>query len=124
MDSNWGNVAEALVAAVASNGSASIKDLKEGTTANHDGGDETKITKSEEDDKPVVLSEEPGHWNQVMPYDYDGLNTRENTTWDGNARVYEWDGEHGDVGPEYPELERILFGTPEDRESHGVDFTK
>ncbi len=72
----------------------------------------------------AAMSTEPGHWGEATPYDYEGLNSRDNTTWDGNARVYEWDGEMGDVGPEYPELEIVLFGQPGEREHHGIDFTK
>ncbi len=72
----------------------------------------------------IKLSDEPGHWGKATPYDYEGLTNRDNTTWDGNARIYEWDGEVGDVGPEYPELEVMLFGQPGDREHHGIDFTK
>ncbi len=72
----------------------------------------------------IKLSDEPGQWGKVTPYDYEGLTNRDNTTWDGNARIYEWDGEVGDVGPEYPELEIMLFGQPGDREHHGIDFTK
>ncbi|KAK0615763.1 P-loop containing nucleoside triphosphate hydrolase protein [Bombardia bombarda] len=59
-------------------------------------------------------------WVQAKVYDYtaDGPET-----WDGNARIYEWDGEVGDIGPEYPELELQLFGNPENREHHGIDFS-
>lgn len=40
-----------------------------------------------------------------------------------SARVYEWNEEYGDVGPCIPELERELFGDPENR-GEGVDFSK
>jgi len=30
--------------------------------------------------------------------------------WFATAKVYEWKGEYGDVGPKVPELEKILFG--------------
>src|SRR5690348_6780940 len=45
--------------------------------------------------------------------------------WAGNARVYEWDGEDGEIGPEFPDLELELFGEPSRRgETLGVDFSK
>ncbi len=54
----------------------------------------------------------------------DGPIDSDNATFDGNARVYYWDGEEGDVGPEYPELEDVLFGTAEERNYHsGIDFS-
>ncbi|TQS36895.1 hypothetical protein Golomagni_02646 [Golovinomyces magnicellulatus] len=43
--------------------------------------------------------------------------------WHNNAAVYEWDDEYGDVGPEFPELERQLFGS-EFHVKSGIDFQK
>ena len=60
-------------------------------------------------------------WVQAMPYDY---TDNQNNEWEGNTRVYEWDGEEGDIGPEHPELELQLFGDPDTREHHGIDFTR
>ena len=40
-----------------------------------------------------------------------------------SARVYEWDDEYGDVGPKIPDLEKELFGHPENR-GEGLDFSK
>ncbi|KAK3335726.1 P-loop containing nucleoside triphosphate hydrolase protein [Cercophora scortea] len=60
-------------------------------------------------------------WVEAAPYDY---NNTAPVEWDGNSRVYEWDGEAGDVGPEYPELELTLFGDPANREHRGIDFSK
>lgn len=46
-------------------------------------------------------------------------------TWDGDARVYTWDDEYGDVGPKFEDLERELFGDPKDLNSlTGLDFSK
>lgn len=46
-------------------------------------------------------------------------------TWDGNARVYQWDDEFGDVGPKFEDLERELFGDPTDLAARtGLDFSK
>lgn len=57
-------------------------------------------------------------------YDYDDFTVR-GGEYDGNARVYHWDGEEGDVGPEFPELEHELFGPPDQRdEPTAADFLK
>ncbi|KAK4187317.1 DEAD/DEAH box RNA helicase [Podospora australis] len=42
--------------------------------------------------------------------------------WAGNAQVYEFTDEFGDVGPEHPDLEVQLFGEPETRIKQGGDF--
>lgn len=63
-------------------------------------------------------------WVAPVPYDYEAFQARGGSDWDSNVRVYEWDGEHGDVGPELPELELDLFGLPDDRISAGIDFSK
>jgi len=63
-------------------------------------------------------------WCQAKKYDYDAYTGAE-SAWDGSAKTYEWDGEHGEVGPEHPELEKMLFGEgkgPEDM-GHGLDFS-
>lgn len=49
-------------------------------------------------------------------YNYDEFSARGDLgDFDSNARVYHWDGEEGDVGPEFPELEHELFGPPDQR---------
>jgi len=73
---------------------------------------------------PVVqnIPKPCGNWIAPTPYDYTAENP---STWDGNASVYEWDGIHGEIGPEFPELEIQLFGKPAEREeSQGIDFSK
>ena len=42
--------------------------------------------------------------------------------WAGNAEVYKWDDEYGDVGPAFPALERQLFGG--ETMKRGIDFGK
>ncbi|EAA35674.1 DEAD-domain-containing protein [Neurospora crassa] len=61
-------------------------------------------------------------WVEAEPYHYDEFANRE-TEWDGQARIYEWDGEEGDIGPELPELEDQLFGPVEQRGRRGIDFS-
>lgn len=73
--------------------------------------------------------EEPAEqgWAKPEAYEYEKYNTTSEDPrgWDGSARVYEWDGMEGDVGPEYPELEIELFGPPEDRSQvKGIDFSQ
>ncbi|KAI0975815.1 P-loop containing nucleoside triphosphate hydrolase protein [Xylaria arbuscula] len=61
-------------------------------------------------------------WGEKTDNDYNEGN--ENVSWEGNVRVYEWDGEEGDLGPEHPELESMLFGDPDTRDPQGIDFNK
>lgn len=63
-------------------------------------------------------------WVKPEEYDY-GEYATSGGKFDGNAAVYHWDGEEGDLGPEFPQLEAELFGPPERRElPQGIDFTK
>ena len=87
---------------------------KGGLTHDVPGAQGAAVTESQS--KPAG-SAEP--WVKKTAYDYEEVGDR---NWDGNARVYEWDGEEGDVGPEHPELEDILFGRPEDRNPQGINF--
>jgi len=58
-------------------------------------------------------------WSHPEAYDY----SNEEAPFDGNAVVYHWDGEEGDIGPAYPELEILLFGPEDDRKiRRGIDF--
>jgi len=63
-------------------------------------------------------------WNDPVAHDYAELTRADAAKWDGNARVYYWDGETGDIGPEFPELEDELFGSAgsAERHAHGLDF--
>ncbi|KAI0542756.1 P-loop containing nucleoside triphosphate hydrolase protein [Xylaria digitata] len=61
-------------------------------------------------------------WGQKTQNNYD--ENSEGIVWEGNVRVYEWDGEEGDLGPEHPELESVLFGDPSLRDPQGIDFRK
>jgi len=66
-------------------------------------------------------------WITQVPYDYAKYETgpHEFDKWESNAQVYEWDGEEGDLGPEFPELELELFGDPKLRgTTAGIDFSK
>lgn len=72
------------------------------------------------DTKPVT----PAGWVQATPYDYKSYAADADHEWASNAKVYEWDGEEGEVGPEFPALEMQLFGEPGSRAKQGIDFTK
>ncbi|KAF7531783.1 hypothetical protein G7054_g8568 [Neopestalotiopsis clavispora] len=61
-------------------------------------------------------------WEKTTAYDYEALASRENEDWDGNAQVYQWDGDEGDVGPEHHELEKILFGE-QTLDNEAIDFS-
>ena len=84
------------------------------------------------EDKPrhvAPMQKEPPKlegYPQAQKYDYDQFvhHAGDNYEWDGNATTYEWDGEEGDIGPEHPELEKILFGQGADDETgHGSEFS-
>ncbi|KIH91517.1 ATP-dependent RNA helicase [Sporothrix brasiliensis 5110] len=64
-------------------------------------------------------------WIESTPYNYEAEQdpTKVLRDWAGNATVYEWSGEEGDVGPASEELERELFGDPEKRSGSGIDFS-
>ncbi|KAK4495052.1 hypothetical protein PRZ48_013379 [Zasmidium cellare] len=51
-------------------------------------------------------------WTETTAFDYDAFVRQggNNADWYGAGEVYEWSEDYGDVGPEIPELERILFG--------------
>jgi ATP-dependent RNA helicase DDX3X len=68
--------------------------------------------------------EPPAGWIAATPYDYNAYGADGGHVWEGNARVYEFDGETGDVGPEFPALEIELFGEPGNRAKKGIDFSK
>lgn len=69
----------------------------------------------------------PPGWVEPIAFDYTAMaDPQAGSTWDGNARVYVWSDEYGDVGPEIAELEAELFGSPEDRDQRlggGLDFS-
>jgi ATP-dependent RNA helicase DDX3X len=94
-------------------------DLKAALPSNSDGAEGAVATEGEPA-KPTI----PEGWVKAEAYDYDNYSKDANHDWDGNAKIYEWDGEEGEVGPVYPELEIELFGAPESRVSHGIDFSK
>ncbi|KAH0320330.1 DEAD/DEAH box RNA helicase, partial [Aureobasidium melanogenum] len=55
-------------------------------------------------------------WMDDEKLDYDAFNaatSESKPTWASSARVYEWDGEQGDIGPPDAELEEQLFGGDE-----------
>ncbi len=65
-------------------------------------------------------------WVEGTPYNYEALGQNAATAgrdWANNARVYEWTGEEGDVGPESQDLELELFGDPDKRSGSGIDFS-
>ncbi|KAI1771718.1 DEAD-domain-containing protein [Hypoxylon cercidicola] len=65
-------------------------------------------------------------WGKPLAFNYDETDAqRAEREWGGNAAVYEWEGEEGDIGPENPTLEVMLFGPPEERQSTaGLDISK
>ncbi|KAK4145337.1 P-loop containing nucleoside triphosphate hydrolase protein [Dichotomopilus funicola] len=77
------------------------------------------------DDQIVTSATEPINWANPVPYDYTAYakNDSGGHKWDSNVKVYEWNGEEGDIGPEFPDLEIELFGQPDKRQDgRGIDF--
>ncbi len=72
----------------------------------------------------VKKAETPAGWVEPIPINYDAFGKDAEHEWEGNARVYEWDGETGDIGPEFPDLEVQLFGEPGKPAKHGLDFSR
>ncbi|KAK4608991.1 ATP-dependent RNA helicase DED1 [Fulvia fulva] len=52
-------------------------------------------------------------WTETSAFDYEAFqrNGGDDGTFYGEGKVYEWSGEYGEVGPEVPELEKVLFGS-------------
>ena len=51
-------------------------------------------------------------WTETTAFNYEEFQRTggNNTDYHGASRVYEWNEEYGEVGPESPELEHMLFG--------------
>lgn len=125
-DSAWGTAAPvpAPVAQVSQNPEQPVvNDLNVGSRHNGEAdGDKTIPTSASalHDAAPSPAAEQGANeeWagHTRSKYDYETLGSRGGLDdFDGNARVYSWDGEQGDIGPEYPELEVDLFGPPDQR---------
>ncbi|KND87367.1 ATP-dependent RNA helicase ded1 [Tolypocladium ophioglossoides CBS 100239] len=67
----------------------------------------------------------PG-WVEQQALDYTAATGGDGVqTWDGNAPIYEWNDDFGDIGPKFPQVEMDLFGDPATRsERTGLDFSK
>lgn len=65
-------------------------------------------------------------WVERQETDYTALNNSdEPRTFDGQAKVYQWDGDFGEVGPRVVEIELELFGDPKSRHDRaGLDFSR
>lgn len=94
-------------------------------------------TTSEEGQDGKVRDARAAGWGEKSAFDYQMYNksTKElaeeanadggtaGRGWASNAAIYEWNDEYGDIGPEFPELEKELFGS-EHHVSYGIDFAK
>ncbi len=113
-DNSWGTSELAAALPDAKNGHAN------GTEHGSIKGDEVQ-----EEQKAALLEKaRAAGWVDRQAYNYDEYRSTAGTDWESNARIYEWDGETGEVGPELPELELELFGDPNNRMSAGIDFSK
>ena len=77
--------------------------------------EEQAITSGEQIDQSKTADLErvrAAGWTERSAVDYATVTDQaaDSGDWFGTAKVYEWKGEYGDVGPQVPELEKILFG--------------
>lgn len=87
-------------------------------------GTETTATESEGDDIATKGANPEWTGHGQSRYDYGGYVDLDGE-YDSNARVYHWDGDEGDLGPEFPELELEIFGPPQQRgEIYGPEIAK
>jgi hypothetical protein len=68
---------------------------------------------------------EQAGWVKPESYDYTSMSAIDREyQWGSAGKVYHWDGQTGDIGPEFPELELELFGPESERRIQaGHDFT-
>jgi len=65
----------------------------------------------------AVAAARDAGWNNPIPFNYESVQggqaapdeSRDNALWLADAAIYEWQDDFGDVGPENPELEKILY---------------
>ncbi|KAK5717381.1 hypothetical protein LTR15_009275 [Elasticomyces elasticus] len=117
---SWGNETTAAPAEETNGdswGSGAAAESTENTDGAADGETETE-TAAPEPPKPVLSKEEYTQnaknkgWTEATAFDYEQFNRTggDNSDWAGAAKKYEWQDEYGDVAPEVPELEILLFG--------------
>ena len=98
--------------------------------------DVTNAMASTNVDAEAVKRVQDAQWAKPSKYDYDTYNANPRDqpmapgeveegvpTWAANATKYEWSDEFGDVGPEHPALEKLLFGD-EHTMKKGGEFRK
>ncbi|KAI1434813.1 P-loop containing nucleoside triphosphate hydrolase protein [Xylaria sp. CBS 124048] len=69
---------------------------------------------------PGKVGDQVAQWVPKTENNYD--TTDLNVEWDSEVKIYHWDGEEGELGPEHPELEAKLFGNPDHRDPQGLNF--
>ncbi|KAK3951954.1 P-loop containing nucleoside triphosphate hydrolase protein [Pseudoneurospora amorphoporcata] len=122
-DNNWGAAPAATEAEAGAWGTADLQSALPETNG-HNGANHHSNNGENGAPAPVEQVAPPKleGWVEATPYHYDEFANRE-AEWDGQAPIYEWDGEEGDIGPEFPELEVQLFGPVEERGRRGIDFS-
>ncbi|KAJ4388357.1 hypothetical protein N0V85_007637 [Neurospora sp. IMI 360204] len=123
-DNAWGATPAATEAEAGAWGTSDLQSALPETNGHSGHADPDSNNGEDGGPAPVVQVVPPKleGWVEATPYEYDEFANRE-TEWDGQARIYEWDGEEGDIGPEFPELEVQLFGPVEERGRRGIDFS-
>ncbi|KAH7127070.1 P-loop containing nucleoside triphosphate hydrolase protein [Dendryphion nanum] len=83
-----------------------------------DAGAEPPMTDAKNELQDVLAKVKELGWNDPVPFDYGDGQGREtgadraDVPWLGDAAVYAWDDDYGEVGPEVEALEKELFHDP------------
>lgn len=122
MEDAWGTASAANTAEGDAFGTAAPADnaagdawgsgAETGDTANTDITQGKKYEKIDLSKEEFLSKARDAGWTEKTAFNYDEYMRTggEDRDWHGAAKVYEWKDEFGDVGPEVPELEKILFG--------------
>jgi hypothetical protein len=127
MSDNWGmSDKQAALPAEAISNNQGFGDSN-GDVIGANSNDAADVSTTTKDDDRAKAREEvkKAGWVEPERYDYTSMTAidREHH-WGSAGKVYHWDGQEGDLGPEFPELEVELFGPEEDRKMQtGHDFT-
>ena len=113
------------------------KPVAEDNTSNHSDTGAEQVPKPKIDPEAAKAADaervRDAQWTEPQKYDYDAYNAKGKEEiaeselnlpdWAHGAVKYEWSDEYGDVGPEFKELERALFGD-DTKTSKGDQYAK
>jgi hypothetical protein len=103
-----------------------LNDANDHTDNTHGHTDvDASVTKKGDPLAEIRVEIEKAGWTKPEVYDYSSMTGVDNEyKWSSAGRVYCWDGQEGDLGPEYKDLEDELFGPEKERRIQtGHDLT-